>query len=96
MRILNIHTSDGWPRGSVNIMRTGNGIFGNPFRLGADGDRDTVVDLHMKYLRWCISNDADFAAKVKALKGHDLMCCCAPERCHGDNLKIVCEELNNG
>lgn len=50
--------------------------YGNPFVLGRDGDRDEVCDRF----------EAEIlpALDVTALAGKDLVCFCAPKRCHGD------------
>lgn len=93
VRIINIKEETPDRTRAVDIMRSG-GLFGNPFVIGVHGSRDDVVDLHMEYARRRIGFDAAFRKQVKRLKGYDLLCCCAPQRCHGDNLKILCEELN--
>lgn len=76
-QLLNIH-SDDIPPGAVSIMRPGPG--GNPFVLGRDGNRDQVCDKFERFFRsnlplqrWC----------EETLRGKDLVCCCAPRRCHG-------------
>ena len=63
--------------------------WGNPFIIGKDGDRDEVCDLYEKqYI-----NNPTFIATVKQnLKGKDLVCFCAPKRCHGDFLLEVANE----
>ena len=69
------------PAGSVYIGR--GSAFGNPFVIGKDGDRDTVCD---KYEEMLMGN-ASLVAKVKSeLRGKNLVCFCAPKRCHGDLL----------
>lgn len=57
--------------------------FGNPFIIGQHGDRDEVIRLYADYL---VSNP-ELMEKVRTeLRGHDLVCWCAPEPCHGDVL----------
>jgi len=65
-------------------------IYGNPFIIGKDGDRDDVINKYEEYLM----RNTELLAKVKAnLRGKDLVCFCAPKRCHGDVLlKIANEE----
>ena len=93
MRVLNKHHfKEGWPPGAVDITRRG--PFGNPFVIGRDGTRDDVCEKHMRYLRDRVAADPKYRDLVRTLLGHDLMCVCAPYRCHGENLKIVCVELN--
>lgn len=57
--------------------------WGNPFIIGKDGDRDEVCD---KYEAMVLA-DPDYVRTAKAaLKGRNLVCFCAPKRCHGDFL----------
>lgn len=55
------------------------GPWGNPFRLGIDGDRDKVIQL---YREWVKTQDLPF----HELRGKTLGCWCAPLPCHGDIL----------
>ena len=65
-------------------------IFGNPFHIGKDGDREAVID---KYNEWfhLRLRDETFTAAVEALRGKVLGCWCKPLACHGD---IISEYLN--
>jgi hypothetical protein len=56
--------------------------WGNPFRIGSDGDRAAVIT---KYERWLHSQHHLLRA-LDELRGHDLLCFCAPKTCHGDLL----------
>ena len=56
--------------------------FGNPFYLGADGDREFVCDSYKLYL----DRKLGLHEKVMQLKGKVLGCHCHPERCHGDEI----------
>lgn len=58
-------------------------IWGNPFVIGDDGDRDRVCDL---YATAYFPNKARLVEEVKDLKGMALGCWCAPARCHADHL----------
>jgi len=63
--------------------------YGNPFVIGKDGDRNAVCDKfeHM------LMNNPELLSKVKReLKGKDLVCFCAPKRCHGDTLLKIANE----
>ncbi len=63
-------------------------IWGNPFplpigRKATDEERDQCL---AKYEEW-LNTRPDLVAKIKAeLKGKDLVCFCAPKKCHGDVL----------
>jgi hypothetical protein len=56
--------------------------WGNPFRIGIDGDRPAVI---VKYERW-LRNQHHLLRALDELRGHDLLCFCAPKACHGDLL----------
>lgn len=63
-------------------------IWGNPFLIGRDGDRDEVVDKYKDYL---ISNPK-LMSKILELDGKTLGCFCKPKRCHGDVIVELIEE----
>ena len=56
--------------------------WGNPFEIGRDGDRETVI---RKYRDW-IQTQPQLLAALPELKGKVLGCWCAPKPCHGDVL----------
>lgn len=56
--------------------------WGNPFRIGVDGDRDTVI---AKYESW-LRDQHHLLRALDELRGRDLVCFCAPDTCHGDLL----------
>jgi hypothetical protein len=78
-RVLNRHQT-GVPSGAVYIGRGSK--WGNPFRIGADGDRATVIT---KYERW-LRDQHHLLRALDELRGRDLVCFCAPLACHGDLL----------
>lgn len=79
-KVLNIHT-DQIGLDDVNIMRRS--PWGNPYKIGVDGNRAMVL---WKYRVW-INAQPMFIEKVeKELVGKNLVCCCAPNGCHGDIL----------
>jgi len=63
--------------------------WGNPFAIGKDGDRETVIH---KYQEW-LHTQPDLLAALPELKGKILGCWCAPQACHGD---ILSELANKG
>lgn len=76
-RVLNKHsmTDDDRP----NAVYIGRGSpWGNPFIIGVDGDRDDVCDLFEKLTLPHLD--------LEPLRGKDLVCFCAPNRCHGDSI----------
>lgn len=78
-RVLNKHTVR-TPAGAVYIGRGGQ--WGNPFRIGPDGDRAQVIAKHEAWLR----GRHDLLRAICDLRGKDLVCFCAPAACHGDLL----------
>lgn len=86
MAVLNKRTH-GTPPGSVYIGRGGK--WGNPFRIGTDGDRNEVCDKHKRWLWQQIKAGAITLEELAALDGKDLVCFCAPARCHGHTLEAA-------
>ena len=56
--------------------------WGNPFVIGKDGDRASVIQ---KYEEWLLTNQ-ELMASLHELKGKVLGCWCSPLPCHGDVL----------
>ena len=69
-----------------DVLITRPSVFGNEYRIGTDGDRDTVCLKHKRDLAGRIEQDAGFRAEVMTLKGKTLGCVCKPQRCHGDSI----------
>jgi Domain of unknown function (DUF4326) len=78
-RVLNKHHA-GIPASAVYIGRGSK--WGNPFRIGRDGDRAAVIG---KYERW-LADQNHLLRALDELRGCDLVCFCAPRACHGDLL----------
>ena len=83
MAVLNKHKA-GIPAGAVYIGR--GSIWGNPFVIGKDGDRNEVCEKHEQYLWKQIQSGNIKIEQLAQLHGRDLVCFCAPARCHGDTL----------
>jgi len=62
--------------------------WGNPFMIGRDGNRDTVI---AKYREWLHHNE-ELLSSLNELKGRDLYCFCSPLPCHAD---VLLEMANN-
>jgi hypothetical protein len=90
-RVLSFHHYKryGLPPGAVYIGRASPryGLraskWANPFMIERDGARDEVIAL---YERWLRDERPDLMAALPELCGADLVCWCAPKRCHGDVL----------
>jgi Domain of unknown function (DUF4326) len=104
---LRRHRTKGWrkPGGAVIVDRTSH--FGNPFRVGIHGDRETCVRRYRQLLSGLIDMVTqpcpDYASQAAALdhvranldrlRGRDLICPCDFDGpCHAD----VLLELANG
>jgi hypothetical protein len=61
-------------------------IWANPFKIGRDGDRETVLQKYKEYITARVG-----PAELKKLAGKNLGCWCKPEPCHGD---ILIELIN--
>lgn len=70
----------GVPADAVYIGRGGK--WGNPFRIGPDGDRAAVIARHAAWL----GEQRELLRSLDELRGRDLVCYCAPLPCHGDLL----------
>jgi hypothetical protein len=80
-KVLNKRT-DLIPDNAVYVGRPSK--WGNPFIVGRDGDRETVTILYACYLM----NRHDLWNSLSELHGKDLVCWCAPEKCHADVLLL--------
>ena len=78
-RVLNAR-KDGFPTGAIYVGRGRRSKLGNPFTIGKHGTRDEVCIMHEE---WFV-DQSDLLVLVRQLRGCDLVCWCAPERCHAD------------
>lgn len=69
------------PKDAVYVGRPTD--FGNPFTIGKDGNRNSVIT---KYEYWLSSQPELIDRAKRELRGKDLVCWCAPARCHADVL----------
>lgn len=83
------------PEEAVYIGRPS--FWGNPFplpigRKATDEERNECLE---KYEAWLKTQPHIIARAKEELRGKDLVCFCAPKRCHGDVLlRIANEELS--
>lgn len=78
-KVLNIHR-DKIPAGAIYVGRPSK--WGNPFVIDKDGTREECIDL---YMEWLLMRP-HLISQFHELKGHDLVCYCAPKACHADVL----------
>lgn len=63
--------------------------WGNPFRVGKDGNRKEVIEKFYWYLK-----DSEYLLnRIPLLVGKSLGCYCKPKPCHGDAIIRVMREL---
>jgi hypothetical protein len=73
-----------WAEKNGKAVRVDRGsLFGNPFVLGADGDRDAVCDAYKDHY---LPHKPSIMNALHSLKGKVLICHCYPERCHAESL----------
>jgi hypothetical protein len=66
-------------------------LYGNPFKIGPDGDRVEVI---RKYREW-VKTQPQIIARLKELKGKTLGCFCKPMICHGDVLAELADTVED-
>jgi len=70
-----------WATRLDKVVRIDRGsIYGNPFTMPGDGDRDAVCDAYEKHY---IQHKPSILKTLDLLRGKVLICHCYPERCHG-------------
>lgn len=69
-----------YPANAIYIGRPSK--WGNPFIIGKDGTRERVIEKYEEYLK----NSPKLLTALSELEGHDLVCYCYPQACHGDVL----------
>lgn len=69
--------------------------WGNPYRIGCDGDRGQVVDLYETYMRGRLAASKPLRRDLLNLRGKRLGCFCKPLPCHGDVLMRLMQEAHD-
>ncbi len=73
-----------WAEKNGKAVRVDRGtLYGNPFILGTDGDRDAVCDAYATHY---LPHKPSILKMLPTLKGKVLICHCYPERCHAESL----------
>ena len=65
--------------------------WGNPYVLGKDGDRDTVIARYRAWLWDRIRSGEVSLGELAELHGRQLVCICKPKPCHGDVLEAAAD-----
>lgn len=63
--------------------------WGNPFIMAQESERDYVCDMFEQYAIWRLSVEPNWLAPLRA---HNLVCHCAPKRCHAETLRRLANE----
>lgn len=96
MAVLNKY-KDSIPADAVYIGRGSK--WGNPFVIGKHGDRNAVCEQYESKLAADIDSGTITLQQLASLHGKDLVCFCAPARCHGHTLEYAAQwafdQLNN-
>jgi hypothetical protein len=72
-------------------------IFGNPFKIGQDGNREEVIEKYRQWISGSAFQDIEPIRRksivncIRFLKGRILGCWCKPRACHGDVLAEMAE-----
>lgn len=66
-------------------------LWGNPFKIGADGTREEVIEKFRLYLWEQIKAGRISKEQLVELEGKTLGCFCTPQACHGD---IIVKAVN--
>lgn len=69
-------------------------VWANPYKISSTMNREQVIAAYETYIRAKLTASPELQAELKALKGKNLGCWCAPEPCHGDVLKKLLDELD--
>ena len=67
-------------------------MFCNPFKVGKDGTREQVIEKYEKYIKEKIIVNNKLKEELIKMKNKNLGCWCFPEKCHGD---ILLDIINN-
>jgi hypothetical protein len=80
------------PWGQPGDVRIDRGtIWGNPFRMYSEDDRDYVIKLYEEYLR---KNRNLIQELPELAKANRIGCVCKPKNCHGDAILKIMKEMN--
>lgn len=77
------------PPGAWDVYIGRPSAWGNPFKIGRDGDRAEVI---RKYEAW-LRGQPRLMARLPELRGRVLACWCKPLPCHGDVLARLADAL---
>jgi hypothetical protein len=68
-------------------------IFCNPFKVGKHGTREEIIKKYEKYIKNKIQLEPELKDILIKMKNKNLGCWCYPEKCHGDVLINIINNL---
>ncbi len=96
MKRIQRKRTKGWkmPEGAIYVGRPGK--WGNPYRVGADGDAKTCVEKYEQLIMKNIWSFPNVEIIRQELRSKDLACWCREgEPCHGDVLLRLANEVQS-
>ena len=84
-----------WKDNSNYVYIGRGGRLGNPFVLGADGNRAQVLSKYRAHLEEQLRENPEMMQLLRWIKGRILVCYCKPKRCHGDILAFYADQLQD-
>lgn len=84
-RVLNKHAISSTSAPGARYIGRGS-VHGNKFIIGRDGTRDDVCEAYERDLAEEIQRKGPKARNLDELRDTDVICFCAPQRCHGNTL----------
>lgn len=89
-KVINIRHNPNWKQEGVIYIGRGS-MFGNPYKIGEDGDRDEVIEKFndLFYDEWIRDLDESVdAERILSLRNKILACYCRPKK--GFQGKLLC------
>ena len=68
-------------------------MFANIYKINKNNDREDVLKKYEIYLRQKLQNEPEFKYEFLKLKNKILGCWCKPEKCHGDIIVKILNEM---
>lgn len=85
-------------RGDKYEVYIGRGtIWGNPYQMGADGDRDEVIrKFKYDFDNGLLKASTDLEKNLSIVRGKVIACHCKPAACHGDVIASYLNSIDDG
>eukprot|EP00162_Nutomonas_longa_P006332 comp16902_c0_seq1/m.27647 comp16902_c0_seq1/g.27647 ORF comp16902_c0_seq1/g.27647 comp16902_c0_seq1/m.27647 type:complete len:143 (+) comp16902_c0_seq1:111-539(+) len=70
-------------------------VFANPFKISPKTPRSSVIADFREYIETRLQSDPQLKKQLLLLRGKNLGCWCAPDKCHGDVLLELIEKYRS-